>query len=57
MSDYDKDENERLYDLYDDATEEEREQIDRGFSTDKDDQSEQGCIGLESGLHSKSWVK
>ncbi|PRM14639.1 hypothetical protein BV002_01453 [Haemophilus influenzae] len=37
MSDYDKDENERLYDLYDDATEEEREQIDRGFSTDKDD--------------------
>ncbi len=37
MSDYDKDENERLYDLYDDATKEEREEIDRGFSTDKDD--------------------
>lgn len=38
MSDYDKDENERLYDLYDDdATEEEREEIDRSFSSDKDD--------------------
>lgn len=32
----DKDVNEQLYDLYDNATEEEREEIDRGFSTYND---------------------
>lgn len=37
MSDeYEDDVNERLYDLYDDATKEEREEIDRGFSTYND---------------------
>lgn len=32
----DKDVNEQLYDLYDNATKDEREEIDRGFSTYND---------------------